>query len=417
MLPIPDERKFRMWYLAGPRFPWEKPAKKDGRLVCPNFQFTAHAESTDGIHWKLPTLGLVDFDGSKQNNICRMATECAEGVAVVYDPDDRDPSRRYKAFYWEHAVAYNGSPVKPINAMSVSFSADGKDWKEHPGNPVIGQASDSGQQALWDPDRKVYRVLGRFGVGGRRVAMSQSTDFIHWTPSRLVMAADAKDGAGVQVYGMGTTFYEGVFIGLPWMYHQGTTEKIDVELAFSRDCINWERVADRQIFIPNGKPGEWDAGIIFTASQPLQIVDDTVYIFYSGVQGNHDYNLRKHAQPGEADYEKYRRRATASIGVATIRRDGFVSMDAGEQEGELLTRAFSWPANRELHVNANVSGGSLIVEVVDATGEVVTKTRLMTGDFRDVNLAFDRELTDRQRKKIQLRLRLHGGKLYSFWFE
>ena len=249
-----------MWYLAGPRFPREKPATKDGRLVCPNFQFTAYAESSNGFHWQLPALGLVDFEGSKQNNICRMATECAEGVAAIHDLDDLDANRRYKAFYWEHAVPYEGSPVKPINGMSVSFSGDGKDWKEHPGNPVIGQASDSGQQVLWDPGRKVYRAMGRFGAGGRRVAMSKSTDFTGWTPSRLVMAADAKDGPGVQVYGMGTTFYEGVFIGLPWMYHQGTTEKIDVELAVSRDCINWKRAADRQIFIPNGKPGQWDAG-------------------------------------------------------------------------------------------------------------------------------------------------------------
>jgi len=415
VLYIPDERKFKMWYLAGPRFPWEKPATKDGRLVCPNFQFTAYAESADGFRWELPVLGLVELDESKQNNVCRMATECAEGVAVVHDPHDQDPNRRYKAFYWEHAVPYEGSPVKPINGMSVSFSADGKNWKEHPGNPVIGQASDSGQQALWDPDRKVYRAMGRFGAGGRRVAMSESTDFVHWTPSRLVMAADAKDGPGVQVYGMGTTFYEGIFIGLPWMLHQGTTEKIDVELAVSRDCINWERVADRQIFIPNGKLGEWDAGIIFTASQPLQVVDDTVFIFYSGVQGNHDYNLRKYAQPGDADYEKYRTRATASIGVATIRGDSFVSMDAGQQEGTLLTRAFRWPADRDLHVNADVSAGRLIVEVVNETGQVLAKTRPMTGDFRDVKLSFDHDFNNRQREKTRLRFRLQSGKLYSFW--
>ena len=130
-----------MWYLAGPRFPREKPATKDGRLVCPNFQFTAYAESSNGFHWQLPALGLVDFEGSKQNNICRMATECAEGVAAIHDLDDLDANRRYKAFYWEHAVPYEGSPVKPINGMSVSFLGDGKDWKEHPGNPVIGQVS------------------------------------------------------------------------------------------------------------------------------------------------------------------------------------------------------------------------------------------------------------------------------------
>lgn len=133
------------------------------------------------------------------------------------------------------------------------------------------------------------------------------------------------------------------------------------------------------------------------------------------MQGNHDYNLREYAQPGDTNYEKYRKRATASIGVATIRRDGFVSMDAGEQEGTLLTRAFPWPADRELHVNADVSAGRLIVEVVNQTEQVLAKTRPMTGDFRDVKLEFDREVTDRPSEKIQLRFRLQSGKLYSFW--
>ena len=413
----PRDRKFKMWYLAAPRFPWEEPGTKDGRLVCPNFQFTAYAESSDGFQWELPELGLVDFHGSVKNNICRMATECAEGVAVVLDLDDPNPRRRYKAFYWEHAVSYQGSPVKEINAMSVSFSADGKDWKEHPDNPVIPQPSDSGQQALWDPDRRLYRVLGRFGAGGRRVAMSESSDFVHWTPPRLVMAADANDGNGVQVYGMGTTFYEGLFIGLPWMYHEGTSEKIDVELAVSRDCVQWERVADRQVFLPNGHPGEWDAGIIFTASQPLQMVGDQVFLFYSGIQGNHDYNLRDFAQPGDEDYAAYRRRATASIGVATIRRDGFVSLDAGEREGELVTRAFHWGEQNALHVNADVREGQLVVEVLNRDGKQIAMSRPISGDHPKLELEFEPPLSELRRESVQLRFRMRQGKLYSFWVQ
>ena len=417
VLYIPEERKFKMWYLAGARFPWEQPVTKDGRLVCPNFQFTGYAESTDGFHWELPELGLVDYNGSRKNNICKLATECAEGVAVVYDVRDKDPARRYKAFYWEHAVSYQGSPVKPINGMSVAFSADGKEWTEHPDNPVIDQASDTGQQVLWDPDYDVFRGFGRFGAGGRRVAMSQSVDFVHWSPSQLVLAADSQDGPGVQVYGMGTTFYEGLFIGLPWMFHQNTTEKLDVELAVSRDRRNWQRVADRGVFIPNGLPTEWDGGIIFTASQPLQVVGDTVFIFYSAVQGDHTYNVLQHAQPGDADYEKFRQRATASIGVATIRRDGFVSLDAGDERGVLVTRRFPWPGQRRLHINADLSGGSMVVEVVAPGGRVLARSPRVTGDQRGFAVGFDEHLRDSQRVAVQLRFRLTHAKFYAFWFE
>ena len=417
VLYIPEERKFKMWYLAGARFPWEQPVTKDGRLVCPNFQFTAYAESTDGFHWELPELGLVDYNGSRKNNICKLATECAEGVAVVYDPRDKNAARRYKAFYWEHAVPYQGSPVKPISGMSIAFSADGKLWTEHPDNPVIDQASDSGQQVLWDPDYRVFRSFGRFGAGGRKVAMSQSVDFVDWSPSRLVLAADEKDGPGVQVYGMGITFYEGLFVGLPWMFHRGTTEKLDVEVAVSRDRLNWHRVADRRVFIPNGEPHEWDAGIIFTASQPLQVVGNTIFVFYSAIQGDHAYNALKYAQPGDADYEKFRQRATASIGVATIRRDGFVSLDAGGEEGLLVTHAFPWPAAGRLHVNADLTLGEMVVEAVDKKGQVCARSDVIHGDHYESEIQLDRALSVAQRASVELRFRMRNAKFYAFWIE
>lgn len=418
VLYFPEERLFKMWYLAAPRFPWEEPGKKDGRTVCPNFQFTAYAESKDAVHWRLPSLGLVNYDGSTDNNICKLATECAEGIAVVYDAQATNPDRRYKAFYWEHSVPYQGSPVKTIHGMSVAFSRDGKLWREHPQNPVIDQSSDSGQQAFWDPDRKVFRALGRFGAGGRRVAMSTSKDFSRWSPSRLVIAADAEDGAGVQIYGMGTTFYEGCFIGLPWMYHQGSTEQIDVELAISRDCVNWRRVADRGVFIPNGKPGEWDAGMIFTASQPLQTVGDRIFIYYTGIQGNHVYNIRKLAQPGDGDYEQHRRRGTASIGLATIRRDGFVSMRAGAREGNLVTREFTWPADRQLHVNCDASlvdSGRLEVDVLAPDLKPIIASTTIRGDKSSHRVQFDAKQPSGRR--VRLRFRLASADLYSFWFE
>ena len=417
VLYIPEERKFKMWYLAGPRFPWEPPVTKDGRQVCPNFQFTAYAESTDGFHWELPALGLVDYNGSRENNICKLATECAEGVAVVYDPRDKDPARRYKAFYWDHAGPYQRAPVKPINGMSVAFSPDGKVWTEHPANPVIDQASDSGQQVLWDPDHRLFRSFGRFGAGGRKVAMSQSVDFVEWSPSRLVLAADEKDGPGVQVYGMGTTFYEGLLIGLPWMFHQGTTEKLDVEIAVSRDRLNWHRVAERRVFISNGKSQAWDAGIIFTASQPLQVVGNTVFIFYSGIQGDHAYNVLKYAQPGDVDYQKFRQRATASIGVATIRRDGFVSLDAEGEEGLLVTQAFSWPEDVRLYINADLTMGEMVVEVVDKAGRVCARSDLLRGDHYESEVRFDRNLSIAQRASSQLRFRMRNGKFYAFWMK
>ena len=337
VLYIPEERRFKMWYLAGARFPGEKPICLNGRLCCPNFQMLGYAESEDGFDWTLPNLKLVEFDGSKENNLCRFSRENAEGVAVVYDVRDPDPQRRYKAFYWEHDSCgpKKYGTITPVNGMSVSFSADGKVWTNYSGNPVIDFASDTGQQALWDEARQRYVVYGRFNAGGRKIARAESVDFVLWSRPRLVFQTDAADRPGAQFYGMGITRYEGIYVGLPWMFRQGTTDRIDVQLAMSRDGIDWKRVGDRRTFIPNGKEGSFDAGCLFTASQPIQVVGDTIFIFYSGLRLDHE-----EPRPDRRDHPEY---GEFSIGVATLRRDGFVSLDATDEPGILVTKPLLWP--------------------------------------------------------------------------
>ena len=413
VLYIPEEKRFKMWYLAGPRFPKEKPIRVNGRLVCPNFQLLGYAESKDGFHWELPDLGLVDFNGSKKNNLCRISRENAEGVAVVYDPSDRDPKRRYKAFYWEHdnCGPRKFDPVTPVNAMSVSFSADGKAWTNHPGNPVIGLASDTGHQALWDPSRKKYVVYGRFGAGGRKIARSESDDFIRWSPPKLVFQTDGNDGRGAQFYGMGISLYEGIYVGLPWMFRQGTTDRIDVQLAASRDGISWKRAGDQKTFIPNGPKGNWDGGCIFTAAQPIQRVGDTIYIFYSGTLLNHE-----EPRPSRERHPEY---GESSIGVATLRRDGFVSLAARETPGVLVTESFEWPKGRELHLNADASQGEISVAGLDEEGREIAglkSSKPLTGNQLDQIVTWPGGAVAAGRT-LRLRITLRNAEIFSWWLD
>lgn len=407
VLYIPEEKIFKMWYLAGSRFPNEDPIRLKGRLVCPNFQLLAYAESDDGFRWTLPDLDLVDWNGSTHNNLCDFARENAEGVAVVYDRGDPDPNRRYKAFYWEHANCgpREFDPVTPVNAMSVSFSADGKTWTNHPGNPVIPLASDSGQQAVWDPALKKYVVYGRFGAGGRRIARAESDDFVHWSSPKLVFETDTADGPGAQFYGMGTTIYEGVYIGLPWVYWQDTSNRMDVQLATSRDGIKWQRAGGRQTFIPNGHRGTWDGGCIFTAAQPLQTVGDTVFIFYSALMLDHE-----EPRPTVKDRPEY---GESSIGVATIRRDGFVSLSAGEDGGSVTTKPFRLPQG-ELHINADARLGLVLVHVLDASGSIIAESEVVYGDQMDATVQFTGAMSPGD--VVSLRFVLKSGDLYSYWF-
>lgn len=419
VLYVPEEKLFKMWYLAGPRFPDEAAISLDGKPRIPNFQLLAYAESRDGLNWTLPDLGLVSFNGSRHNNLCRFSRENAEGVAVVHDRHDPDPKRRYKAIYWEHSVR---SPHKipvavDINGMSVSFSADGKDWTNHPGNPVIPHASDTGHQAVWDPFGKVFVAYGRFGAGGRRIARSESRDFINWSPSQMVFAADAIDqksrGGRPQFYGMGTTVYEGIYIGLPWMFWENSSNRLDVQLASSRDGIHWRRSGDRKTLIPNGPKGTWDGGCIFTAAQPLQVKDDTIYIYYSGLSLDHE-----EARPSRRERPEY---GESSIGVATLRRDGFVSMRAGKTPGQVLTRVLKWPAGRRLHVNVDARKGQLRVAVLGEDGQSLAgfeQSRVVSGDHTDVTIQWaGADGKSPSSRLVQLRFELTDADLYSYWLK
>ena len=281
-----------MWYLAGAQLPFKEPIFVDKQKRIPNFQLVGYAESQDGFDWQLPDLGLVDYNGSTENNICRIARTNAEGIAVVHDLLDPDPNRRYKAFHWEHSSSRKDIPDVSVNDMSVSFSANDKDWTDHPSNPVIDLGSDSGQQTLYDPYINKYVAYGRFGAGGRKVARAESDDFVNWSSPQLVFQANPADGARTQVYGMGISLCEGVYVGLPWMFHEGTSWKIDVQLATSRDGMQWARVAQGTPFIPNEPDESWDTGIIFTASQPLQVVGDWIFIFYSACIHDHKWHGR-----------------------------------------------------------------------------------------------------------------------------
>lgn len=140
-----------------------------------------------------------------------------------------------------------------------------------------------------------------------------------------------------------------------------------------------------------------------------------MFIFYSDVQENHDYNALMHAQPRESDYDKFRNRATASIGVATIRRDGFVSMDAGHQEGSLLTHLLALQENRTLHVNTDVETGELTIDCLDESGHALASTASLSGNHVDRKVPFMGSSLPEPGTRVQLRFRITNGKLYSFW--
>ncbi len=417
-------KKFRLWYLCSPEPPkaGRKWLEVGGYRRVTHPTLLAYAESDDAIHWSKPELGQVSFEGSAKNNLIRIGIDNPEGVGVLHDPGEANPARRYKAFFWDRRLAppndatgVDGDlakvPVDPpeltdaqrAGGMWVAFSPDGLRWTTH--GPVLPQGSDTTHTILFDPRSKKYLGFGRMGFG-RTVALTESDDALHWSEPRLVLACDTNDGPGGQIYGMPTDLYEGLFLGMFWMYREGTDAKIDTQLAFSRDGRRWRRVADRQTFLANAEEGSWDDGMS-RVGRGINVVGDTIYLHYSMVNGPHR----------SPKFPLVTRKFPGAIGLVTLRRDGFVSLDAGPAVGTLVTKSFV-PPSGTLHLNVDATSGDVGVEVISSKGQVVAKSQHVTGDHRRIKLTGIADLEKQaDQAPLQLRITLLHAKLFSYWFE
>ena len=113
--------------------------------------------------------------------------------------------------------------------------------------------------------------------------------------------------------------------------------------------------------------------------------------------------------------------AGGGTGLATLRRDGFASMDAGTDGGVLTTRPVTFEG-RHLFVNADTSRGALRVEVLDRRGDVV----MPYSADRCVPVSADRtaqridwteghDLSALRDTPVRFRFHVTNGSLYAFW--
>lgn len=412
-----DEREnlFRMWYLAIPKDRGKRPLPHGDRLRAPHTTLAAYATSVDGIRWDKPNLGQFPYDDIAETNLLDIGKYNCEGISVLFDPLDPDPERCYKAFYWDHGSGgfqeqEDGRMLclaGPEDGAYVAFSPDGLRWTEYEGNPVIRAYCDTNQNVVWDANIERYVAFSRFGFG-RKVARSESADFQNWTKPELVLDTDEADGEGTQFYGIAVDIYEGIYLGMLWVYREGIDGYIDTQLGCSRDGIHWERVGDRQIFLPLGEAGSWEDGMVRSAERII-VRDDQIFIYYCGVQG-------PHTGPKFPSVERKHRPA---IGLATLRRDGFVSLDASGEPGFVLTKPFRLPPGN-IHLNVDAKEGQVTLAICDASGTPLPdfeRSEPITGDNLDAIVQWSNsENALPFGKEICLRIDATHAKIYSFWF-
>ena len=167
-----DGDLYRMYYRGSN---WDVEARK-----ATHPEVTCYAESRDGINWTKPNLGIVEYEGSKQNNIILdgIGTHCF--VAFKDGNPDAPPEARYKGISRGRPLGKKG--------LYVYQSPDGIHWSLIKDEPVITEgAFDSQNLAFWDPQIGKYREYHRIFVNRVRAIMTgTSDDFVNWTDPVLL---------------------------------------------------------------------------------------------------------------------------------------------------------------------------------------------------------------------------------------
>jgi len=240
-------------------------------------------------------------------------------------------------------------------------------------------------------------------------------------------AAQALGGLEAQIYGMPVVRYESTYVGFPWVfrivnYTQGASAAtgdgpVDVQIASSRDLHRWARPIRDPLILP-GPAGSWDQGAHYSASNIL-VDDKTITMYYGAFNDGH----------GGANLDDHNRgKNIGQIGMATWRRDGWVSLTNGALDGlgeigTVTTKPLKF-AGKALHVNADVHPrGTLKVEVLDAAnGSAIPGFQLeqavgVSGDQLDATIQWSggRQFDELSGRTVKLRLTLAGADLYSYW--
>ena len=390
------EQLFKMWYEAG----WI-------HTMC-------YATSKDGIHWDRPDLDIEPGT----NRVLPKQYRC-DSWNVVPDYDTDDPEQRYKIFIMPGG---NGRP-----AMSM-VSADGVHFSE----PVMTGITGDRSSMFYNPFRKKWVYSLRDGWRERSRRYWEHSDFLagaKWKAGEPVLwlAADNRDppdpeiGDRAQLYNQDAVAYESIMLGI-FEIHLGPHNDVcrtkglpkitELNLAYSRDGFHWSR-PDRRPFIRAERRDVWDRGYVQPVGGICTIRGDTLWFYYSGFRGNPE-RLERSSQFNGMYYN-------GSTGVAFMRRDGFVSLDAKEKPGEVLTRPVRF-TGKYLFVNADVDGGALKAEVVDEDGKPIEPFTLANCNPISVDATLEQitwrdgsDLSSLKDRPVRFRFRLENGSLYAFW--
>ena len=296
---VRDNGKFRMWYVAvgDDRLDPKVPRSVPWRI--------AYAESEDGVHWLKPNLGLVEYNGNRNNNLVLIEPRLGIlNLKVLFEPDEPARDRRYKmgAHVW-----FPKNEIR-LGTLAPYASRDGLHWKllvnTTPTDAELPQRDMVLPPLHFEPVGGLYKWDGLYYLSGQNAITASrpyhgrvvrefvSPDFVNWSQAsgigfvrtqqhKLLGPGRSREGEqtheGVSVWNRGN-----VLVGLSGMWHgakkwRGVT--IDLGLVVSNDAVHFRDPAHEQVFLKRGLDAEWDQGGLLQG-QGFENVGEKTYIYY-----------------------------------------------------------------------------------------------------------------------------------------
>lgn len=358
--------------------------------------FRCYLQSRDFENWERPELGVVEFAGSRANNLI----VAADLGWVFKDPSstaerwkwigERNITRaEYEEFQKKRPHDWNpqadrvdvpqdtsGGPGNLILAVKGGVSPDGFRWQTL-SEPLVVQHADTINTAYYDPRLRQYVAYFRHWMmpdrssqaptddrglswmaGRRSIGRSATDDFRRFPVSECILTPGPDIlGPSDTLYTNGHTFVPGApdqHLFFPTIWHQ-INDSTSVAVASSLDgkVLHW---LPGNPVLTTAPFGQWDGGCLFASGHLLELPNGHWILPYSASNVPHKYPRKGAIQGG--------------LGFATWKKGRLVAVEAVER-GQFCTFTLL-PPGRKIRINAlTARGGSIVVEVVDAARNVV----------------------------------------------
>src|ERR1043165_5096718 len=443
-----DGATYHLWYHAMDTVQWD--AGHTNGCIC-------YATSKDGIRWERPELGLVEYAGSRKNNIvfghgANGVTFGQDGGMVFLDPNG-GVEQRFRM------VCRFGAEGEGLRVFS---SGDGVHWKlTHPSVMTArpeekGHQLDSQNVIFWDDALKKYVAYLRYNRPerhgrARSIARGESDRLGGFAVVQDLPVVLQPDDQDLQEDGLpAVDFYMSAAVKYPWAekayfmfptayYHysgrlpefipQGgrpiNAGPLDSQFAASRDGIKWERY-DRKPFVALGMKGEFDWAC---ARVVWGLVPDTtgreMYLYYRAGDSLHGWDRNEQNKRILTGKGLGATQNIACLSRLISRRDGFTSVRGAYAGGEFTTPPLVF-AGSKLVLNLDTSATGLVrVGIGDEQGVAIEGFAPDRCDIihtaneinRRVTWGGNADVSKLAGRPVRLKFLVRDADLYAFHFQ